>query len=99
MSVLRCAICGECNSEFNLRCAACDAWLPQSGSGSRPDAALQHAGTSDAVPGPDPFIGMPVSHYQVYERLGAGGMSLVYRAVDTRASQAVALKFLAPRLS
>lgn len=96
---MNCVQCGSRNVEGSVLCAACHAPLnaltassgTEAGFTSEPTGPLERIHEAPAVFAPGQALG---SRYTVVERVGAGGMGMVYKAIDRRLGKTVALKLI-----
>ncbi len=92
---MKCPKCHSENSETARFCSHCAAAL----SGADDDAPVVFTETLEASPTELVTGSLFAGRYQVIEELGKGGMGKVYRVLDTKLNEEVALKLIKPEIS
>ena len=92
----RCPKCNR-NLEYDAEfCSKCGSSIPTS---EQPSLASEKTTYGEDTPEIDDLIGETVANYRIEERIGQGGMGVVYRAVHPEINKTVAIKFLPPAFS
>ena len=93
----RCPNCSWENSESQHFCGECGTPLPDT-----PQKTLSYAEAADAAQPPPPEFHpgqLFARRYQIIEELGTGGMGRVYRVVDRKLDEEIALKLIRPEIA
>ena len=92
----RCLKCGEQVAPGVRFCPDCGEPVSSAGGHSLADAKTS---LGETLPEIDGLVGQTVANYRIEEKIGQGGMGIVYRAIHPSVNKTVAIKFLPPAFS